>query len=127
MNKIIYLVTNVNHAVSQTDMHQYFLNFLDDVLEKKYIIYRIKRNINKIRLYYFSSVSMYIISLLGNYLFMEISADNNINLTIFYMKLALSSFLILFGLVILTDIYEKYYINITIFVKKFIKKNLIIN
>lgn len=117
MNKIIYIVTNVNHAVSQTDMHQYLLNFLDDVLEKKYIIYRIKRNINKIRLYYFSSVSLYIISLLGNYLFMEISEDNNINLTIFYMKLALSSFLILFGLIILTDIYEKYYIKITIFVK----------
>lgn len=110
------LVVNTTTIVTKTDFHKLFLIFHDERLEKEYNNYRVKRNIEKMRIYYLTTLLFYFIYLLGKYLFFE---KNDDDMNIFYLKISLTGFLILLGLLIMRDIYEAHYTKISFFVKKY--------
>ena len=104
---------NPTEVVTKTDFHTYSLKFFDDSLEKKYTTYRIKKSLIKIRLFYFVTLFFYCIYLMSNYFYED---DIGGDLDIFYIKISLAGFLLLIGILVLTDYYEENYIKITSFV-----------
>ncbi len=106
---------NPTEIIRKTDFNKFSLTFSDDAMERRYVSFRIKRNLNKIRVFYFVTLIIYCIYLMFNFFYYNIENDDGIN--VFYIKISLCAFLLLNGLIILTDFYEEYYLKITIFVK----------
>lgn len=107
-------MVNPTEVVTKTDFHRYSLKFFDESLEKKYTTYRIKKSLKKIRLFYFVTLFFYCIYLMSNYFYKDDIAGEDLD--IFYIKISLSGFLLLMGIIVLTDYYEENYIKITSFV-----------
>jgi len=107
-------VVNPTEVITKTDFHPYSLSFFDESLEKKFMTYRIKQRLNQIRFYYFVTLILYCIYLLSGYFYNDYVEEDEMN--IFYSKISISGFLLLNGIIVLTDYYEEYYIKITLFV-----------
>ena len=108
-------MVNPTESITKLDFHKYSLSFSDEALERKYTSYKIKRNLNKIRIFYFATLILYCIYLMSNYFYYELISDD---VNIFYIKISLCGFILFNGIVVITDYYEKYYARITLFVKK---------